>query len=43
MISEKQNPSASDFSAVDSEGKLVQLSTYKGKKKVVLVFNRGFF
>jgi|MudIll2142460700_1097286.scaffolds.fasta_scaffold819905_2 peroxiredoxin len=43
MIDAKQNPQAPDFSATDSEGKPVHLSNYRGKKKVVLVFNRGFF
>ena len=43
MIDANQTPPAPDFSAIDSEGKEVQLSNYKGKKKVVLVFNRGFF
>jgi peroxiredoxin len=43
MIDKNQNPPAPDFSAIDSEGKAVQLSNYRGKKKVVLVFNRGFF
>jgi peroxiredoxin len=33
---------APDFTAVDSEGKTVRLSGYRGKKPVVLVFNRGF-
>jgi peroxiredoxin len=43
MIDEKQTPTAPDFSATDSEGRLIKLSDYKGKKNVVLVFNRGFF
>jgi len=43
MINESEKPIAPDFSAVDSEGRTVQLSSYRGKKKVVLVFNRGFF
>jgi peroxiredoxin len=43
MIDENQNPLAPDFSATDSEGKLIHLSDFKGKKEVVLVFNRGFF
>ena len=33
---------APDFVAADSEGRVVRLSDYKGKKHVVLVFNRGF-
>jgi peroxiredoxin len=43
MVSEIQTPLAPDFTAVDSEGRAVHLSDYKGKKNVVLVFNRGFF
>jgi len=43
MIDENLNPMAPDFTAADSEGKLIQLSSYIGKKAVVLVFNRGFF
>ena len=43
MIDAKQSPQAPDFSATDSEGKVIQLSDYRGKKNVVLVFNRGFF
>ncbi len=43
MIEENQTPLAPDFSAADSEGRVIQLSNYKGKKSVVLVFNRGFF
>jgi len=34
---------APDFVATDSEGRTVRLSDFKGKKHVVLVFNRGFF
>lgn len=33
---------APDFELSDSEGRKVRLSTYKGNKHVVLVFNRGF-
>ena len=43
MIDANETPLAPDFSAPDSEGKLIQLSDYRGKKKVVLVFNRGFW
>ncbi len=43
MIDEKQNPQAPDFTATDSEGRVIHLLDYKGKKNVVLVFNRGFF
>ncbi|MBN1497458.1 MAG: redoxin domain-containing protein [Spirochaetes bacterium] len=33
---------APDFHLTDSNGRPVKLSDYKGKKIVVLVFNRGF-
>jgi peroxiredoxin len=33
---------APDFTTADSSGKTIRLSDYKGKKNVVLVFNRGF-
>jgi peroxiredoxin len=42
MVSIKTGSLAPDFTAVDSEGMTVRLSDYRGKKNVVLVFNRGF-
>jgi peroxiredoxin len=33
---------APDFSMDDSQGRTIKLSDYKGKKNVMLVFNRGF-
>ena len=33
---------APDFSLVDTRGNPVTLSSFRGKKPVVLVFNRGF-
>lgn len=33
---------APDFELVDVAGKTIRLSDYRGKKNVVLVFNRGF-
>ena len=33
---------APDFEATNSEGEPVRLSGFRGKKHVVLVFNRGF-
>jgi len=38
----KVNETAPDFTAQDSEGKTVRLADYRGKKNVMLVFNRGF-
>jgi peroxiredoxin len=42
MTAEKQTPSAPDFGMEDSDGRMVRLSDYRGKKNVVLVLNRGF-
>jgi peroxiredoxin len=42
MIDREKALSAPDFSAVDSEGQKVQLSDFRNKKNVMLVFNRGF-
>jgi peroxiredoxin len=42
MIDTRTAVVAPDFTAVDSEGRTLQLSDYRGKKYVVLVFNRGF-
>jgi len=33
---------APDFELTDSEGRQVRLSSYKGVRNVVLIFNRGF-
>ncbi len=33
---------APDFVLTDTQGNAVHLSDYRGKKHVVLVFNRGF-
>ena len=33
---------APDFELADSDGRMVSLSSYKGSKHVVLIFNRGF-
>ena len=33
---------APDFELADSEGRTVSLSSYKGSRHVVLIFNRGF-
>ncbi len=42
MVSAKTATLAPDFTANDSEGRTIRLSDYRGKKNVVLVFNRGF-
>jgi peroxiredoxin len=42
MIDKRQASTAPEFSMSDSEGRTVQLSDYRGKKNVLLVFNRGF-
>ena len=42
MISKDKAAPAPDFSAKDSEGRTIRLADFKGKKNVVLVFNRGF-
>ncbi len=36
------NVHAPDFEAVDTSGNIVRLSEFRGKKIIVLVFNRGF-
>jgi peroxiredoxin len=42
MIDKKRASIAPDFSMSDSEGHTIRLLDYKGKKNVMLVFNRGF-
>ena len=42
MIANKQTSATPDFSMEDSDGRVIQLSDYRGKKNVVLVLNRGF-
>lgn len=42
MIKKRQSDVAPEFSAIDSEGRMIQVSDYKGKKNILLVFNRGF-
>jgi len=42
MLEMSQAATASDFTATDSEGRTIRLSDYKGKKNIILVFNRGF-
>ncbi len=42
MVEKSQTATAFDFTVTDSEGRTIRLSDYKGKKNVVLMFNRGF-
>jgi peroxiredoxin len=42
LINKSQAQMAPDFNLVDSEGKVFRLSDLRGKKNVLLVFNRGF-
>jgi peroxiredoxin len=42
MIEKEQMKIAPDFAAIDTENREIKLSDYKGKKNVMLVFNRGF-
>jgi peroxiredoxin len=42
MKTNKPYKIAPDFSMNDAEGRTIKLSDYKGKKNVMLVFNRGF-
>lgn len=41
MTNTKTAAYAKDFFANDTHGRLIRLADYKGKKHVVLVFNRG--
>jgi len=42
MTDRKQLKIAPDFTAIDTGGRNIKLSEYRGKKNVMLVFNRGF-
>jgi len=42
MIEKGTAKAAPDFTATDSEGRALTLSAFRGKKNVLLVFNRGF-
>jgi len=41
VIDKKTATFAPDFTATDTEGRTIRLADFKGKKHVVLVFNRG--
>ena len=43
LIDKGKALAAYDFTVSDSENRPIRLSGYKGKKNIVLVFNRGFF
>lgn len=38
----QENRIAPDFALVDFRGSTVRLSNYRGRKHILLVFNRGF-
>jgi peroxiredoxin len=38
----KENVTAPDFELIDTQGKTIRLSEFRGKKIVVLVLMRGF-
>jgi peroxiredoxin len=42
MADKNQLATVPDFTASDTEGRKIKLSEYRGKKNVMLVFNRGF-
>ena len=41
-IERVESTPAPEFELVDSEGRMVSLSSYKGNRHVILIFNRGF-
>jgi len=42
MADQLDGAMAPDFELTDTDGQMVRLSDYRGRKHVVLVFNRGF-
>jgi peroxiredoxin len=42
VTAEPSTELAPDFALADTKGQTVSLSDYRGRKSVVLVFNRGF-
>jgi len=42
MGSKAKPAPAPDFEMIDSEEETVRLSDFKGKRHIILVFNRGF-
>jgi len=43
MDSKLTDKQASDFELMDTQGRRVRLSDYRGKKNAVLVFNRSLY
>ena len=43
MVKMGKTDMAPDFTAYNTEGDVVKLSDFKGKKHIILVFNRGLF
>ncbi len=43
MIEVKDAVIAPDFTSTDAGGRIIRLSDFRGKKHVVMVFNRGLF
>jgi peroxiredoxin len=41
-MAKKKAPAGLEFSMPDSDGRVINLADYRGRKNVVLVFNRGF-
>ncbi len=42
LIEKSQSEPAPEFDGVDTGGRRVKLSAYRGKSNIVLVLNRGF-
>jgi hypothetical protein len=42
LIEKSQSEPAPEFAGIDSGGRTIKLSAYRGKSNVVLVLNRGF-
>jgi len=42
MSPKLQNTDAPDFTLTNAKGQTIRLSDYRGKRHIVLIFNRGF-